>query len=90
MDAKRSCRNHIDNLTAYITTENKGFSTLKNIQKILTLQSLIMVYKVFIRSYLDYGEISFKQTNNENVCRKLGSVQYNAALAFTGAIRGSS
>ena len=30
------------------------------------------------------------QTHNEAFCRKLESVQYNVALAITGAIRGTS
>ena len=30
------------------------------------------------------------QSNNESLCQKIESIQYNAALAITGAIRGTS
>ena len=40
--------------------------------------------------YLDYGDIIYDQPQNESFCNKLESIQYNAALAITGAIRGTS
>ena len=41
------------------------------------------IYKSFIRPNLDYGDIIYHQAYN-------ASFQYNAALAITGAIRGTS
>ena len=32
----------------------------------------------------------YDQPQNESFCNKLESIQYNAALAITGAIRGTS
>ena len=43
-----------------------------------------------MRSHLDYGDILYDQPTNESFTRKIESVQYNAALAITGAIRGTS
>ena len=43
-----------------------------------------------MRSHLDYGDIIYDQTYNLSFHQKLESIQYNAALALTVAIRGSS
>ena len=51
---------------------------------------MIAIYKSFIRPHLDYGAIIFDQPENESFCKKIESVQYNAALAITGAIQGTS
>ena len=53
-------------------------------------KTLINVYKAFIRSHLDYGDIIYDQPNNDSFVRKLESIQHNAALAITGAIKGTS
>ena len=39
---------------------------------------------------VDYGAIIFDQPENKSFCKKIESVQYNAALAITGAIQGTS
>ena len=51
------------------------------------LNALLTIYKSFIRPHLDYGGIVFSQTDNESFISKLEQVQYNAALAITGAIK---
>ena len=57
---------------------------------VLPRKSLITIYKSSIRPHLDYGAIIFDQPENESFCKKIKSVQYNAALANTGAIQGTS
>ena len=52
--------------------------------------ALLTIYKCFIRTNLDYGDFIYDQPNNDSFCSKIESVQYNAALAVTGAIRGTS
>ena len=52
--------------------------------------ALLTIYKFSIRPHLDYGDIVFDQPTNDSFCKKLESVQYNAALAITGAIKGTS
>ena len=42
------------------------------------------------RPHLDYGVIIYGQAYSLSFHQKLESIQYNAALALTGAIRGSS
>ena len=50
---------------------------------------LLTIYKSFIRPHLDYGDIIYDQAYNASFHQKLDSIQYNAALAITGAIRGT-
>ena len=52
--------------------------------------SLVTIYKLFIKLHLDYGDILYDQTCKNAFHKRLESIQYNAALAITGAIRVSS
>ena len=45
---------------------------------------------MFIRPLLDYADVIYDQPSNASFCKKTESVQYNAALAVTGAIKSSS
>ena len=48
------------------------------------------IYKAFLRTLIDYGDIICAQPQNESFCEKLESVQYKAALAITGVIQSTS
>ena len=48
------------------------------------------IYESFIRSHLDYGDVTHDQPSNATFSSKTESIQYNATIAITGAIRGSS
>ena len=63
---------------------------LLKLQKILPRPPLITIYKSFITPLLDYGDIIYDQAYNVSFHQKLESIQYNAALAITRAIRGTS
>ena len=52
--------------------------------------SLITIYKTFIRPHLDYGDVIYDRAFNESFHQRLESIQYNAAIAITGTIRGTS
>ena len=70
---------------------NRGIGILKKLSRLLPRHSLITLYKSFIRPHLGYVDIIiYDQPNNLNLCNKTETCQYNAALAITGAIRGSS
>ena len=43
-----------------------------------------------MRLLLDYGDMIFDQSFNMLFQQKMERIQYNSALAITGAIRGSS
>ena len=63
---------------------------LRKFQQILPRSSLLTIYKTFIRSRLDYVHIIYDQAYNSAFHDKLESNQYNARLAITSAIRGTS
>ena len=45
------------------------------------------VIKKIFKVFIDYGDIVYDRTDNESFISKLEQVQYNAALAITGAIK---
>ena len=63
---------------------------LRKFHQILARSSLFIIYKTFIRSWLDYADIICDQAYNSAFHDKLESVQHNACLAITGTMRGSS
>ena len=69
---------------------SKVFCVIKKLNVTLPLSSLLTIYKSFIRPHLDYGDVIYDQLNNNRLSEKIESIQYNAALATTGAIRGAS
>ena len=87
LDKKLSFDHH---LNEKISKASKGISLIKRLHKYLPRKSLVCIYKSFVRPHLDYGDVIYDQPHNETFCNKVESIQYNAALAITGAIRGSS
>ena len=69
---------------------SKTIGFLRKLQNILPRSALLTIYKCFIRPHLDYGDIIYDQAFNLSFHQKLESIQCNAGLALTGAIRGSS
>jgi len=69
---------------------NKPIALLRKLRTILPRPTLLTIYKSFIRPHLDYGDSIYDQAYNDSFHQKLESIQYNAALAITGAIRGTS
>ena len=52
--------------------------------------SLLIIYKQFIRPHLDYSDILCDKPHNENFQNKIEKVRDSAYLAITGAIQGTS
>ena len=69
---------------------NKTIGLLRKLQNILPRGPLLTIYKSFIMPNLDYGDVIYDQHYNNSFHQKLESILYVAALAITGAIRGSS
>ena len=69
---------------------SKTLGLLRKLHNLLPRSALITIYKAFVRPYLDYGDILYDQAYNMSFHHKLESIQYNACLAITGAIRGTS
>ena len=87
LDNRLSFQEH---LTAMGAKVSRSIALLRKFQHGLPRQVLITIYKSFIRPYLDYGDILYDKAFNESFHQKIESIQYNACLAITGAIRGSS
>ena len=73
-----------------VSKANRGIGLIKKSSSYLPRHSLLSIYKMFVRPHLDYADIIYDRPNNELFKRKLEPVQYNAALAITGAITGTS
>ena len=69
---------------------NKTIGLLRKLQNTLPRTSLITIFKSFIRPLLDYGDIIYDRAYNTSFHQNIESIQYNAALAITGAVRGTS
>ena len=56
-----------------------------------SIKSLQYICKtLFVRPHLDYVDVLYDQPNNKSLYQKIESVQYNATLAITRAIKGTS
>ena len=86
-DEKLNFKQHVDNA---ILKMSKGIFVIKKLRHSLPRKSLLTIYKAFLRSLIDYGDIIYDQPQNESFSHKIESVQYKAALAITGAIQGTS
>ena len=87
LDTKLDFQEHLKNIFSKI---NKTIGLLRKFHHILPRLPLLKIYKTFIRPHLDYGDIIYDQTYNALLHQNLDSIQYNAALTITSAIRGTS
>ena len=87
LDRKLNFEEHLSKVESKV---NKTIGIIRKLQNLLPRSALITIYKSFIRSHLDYGDIIYDKAFNESFHAKLEPLQYNATLAITGAIRGSS
>ena len=69
---------------------SRTIALLRKLQHILPRHALITIDTSFIRRYLGYGYIIYYKVFNASFHQKIESIQYNACLAITSAIRGSS
>ena len=87
LDEKLNFSEHINEKLKKVT---KSINLLQKLNLTLPRFSLLIIYKSFIRPHLDYGHIVYDQPNNSSLSEKIESLQYNAALAITSAIKRSS
>ena len=87
LDSKLSFNVHTN---SKISKATKDIKLLRKLQRILPRRSLLIIYKSSIRPDLDYGDVIYDQPSNTSFSNKTESVQYNAAQAIAGAIKGSS
>ena len=61
LDNKLDFKQYIENTISKI---NKGFSMIRKLRHILTLKSLVTIYKVLLRLLIDYGDIIISSMTN--------------------------
>ena len=87
LDTKLNFQKHLGNI---ISKVYKTIGLLCKFQSVLSRPSLVIIYKAFIRPHIDYEDIIYDQAYKESSHQKLETIQYNAALAITSAMRGTS
>ena len=87
LDSKLTFNEHIKHILSKV---NKSIGLLRKFQPVLPRSSLLTIYKTFKRRPFDYADVVYDRNYKSSFHEKLESIQYNAALAVTGAIRGSS
>ena len=87
LDSKLNFNAHIDEK---IKNCNELIGLMKRLSVNLSQSALLTIYKSFIRPHLEYGDILYDKTNNENFQNKIEKVQYKECLAITGVIQGTS
>ena len=97
LDKKLTFQSHIKEA---IKNANKGIGIMKFMSKFVPRSTLETMYKAYVRSQLEYGDVIYHRPPlvgnhlsiydlNETMT-KVESVQYRAALATTGAWKGTN
>ena len=60
---------------------------MKGLSMTLSRKSLLTIYKLFVRPFLDYADIIYDKPDNESFKRRLEAVKYNASLVITVTMR---
>ena len=84
LDSKLNFKCH---LNEKISKANKGIGIIKRLYNFVPRATLVNIYKTFVSPHLDYEDVIYDNPSNETFFQMIESVQYNAALAITGAIR---
>ena len=86
LDTKLDLQGHLKSIFNKV---NKTIGLLCKFHNTLPRLPLLTIYKSY-RPRLDYRDVIYDQACNVSFYQKLESLQYNSALAITGAIRGMS
>ena len=81
--------NFNEHIKSKIIKCNKIIGLIKKLSQFLSRKSLLTIHKSFISPNLDYADTIYDKQLNESLKKKIESVQYNAALIITGAIKGT-
>ena len=87
LDTKLAFQEHFKSVFSKV---KKTIGLLRKLHNILLRSPLLKIDKSFITPHLDYGGIIHDQAFNASFHQKVDSMQYNATLAITGAIRKTS
>ncbi len=90
LDSKLSFQIHIREA---LLKARRGIGMIRYISKYVSRNVLDQVYKLYVRPHLDYGDIIYHRYDPNmrlSVTKRLEQTQYHAALAVTGAWRGTN
>ena len=87
LDVKLIFEEHLKNV---FNKTKKTIGLLRKLFNLLPRQALVTIYKALVRPHLDYCDVICDQAFSNSFHTKMESIQYNACLAITGAIRGTS
>ena len=73
-----------------LSKASKGVGILRKLFYLIPRGALITIYKSFVCPHLDYGDFIYDKPNNNSFIQNIEAIQYNAALAITDAIKGTS
>ena len=79
-----------DHIASRLTTVNELTITLRKIYLYISCNSIVTIYKSFVKLYLAYADVIFDKPSNASFSNEIEPAQHNAALAITGTIRGTS
>ena len=89
-DSKLTFSSHIKEA---IVKARRGIGIMRYLSKYVTRDVLDQIYKLYVRPHLDYGDIIYHKYDPEfklHFTKRLESTQYSAALAVSGAWRGTN
>ena len=72
-----------------VKNASKGLSLLKYLSKYVSRKVLDMSYKLYVRPYLDYGDVIY-HNQRQDLMNLIEQVQYKAALLVSGCWQGTS
>ena len=90
LDSRLNFNSHV---REKIISARRGIGVIRYLSKYVSRDVLDQMYKLYVRPHLDYGDIIYHKHDPDlklNFTKKLESTQYSAALAVSGAWRGTS
>jgi len=83
----------ISHIRQAILKARRGIGMIKYLSKYVSRDVIDQIYKLYVRPHLDYGDIIYHRNDPEmlqNFTIRLEQTQYSAALAVSGAWRGTN
>ena len=90
LDSKLTFLSHIKEA---IVKARRGIGIIRFLSKYVARDVLDQIYKLYVRPHIDYGDIIYHKYDLEfklDCTKRLESTQYSAALAVSGAWRGTN
>ena len=90
LDSRLNFNSHV---REKIISARKGIGVIRYLSKYVSRNVLDQMYKLYVGPHLDYGDIIYHKHDPDlklDFTKKLESTQYSAALAVSGAWRGTS